>query len=291
MATSVSLVKVQEYKDNVIHLAQQENVRVRPHVMEEQSSAEFRNWDRMGPSEAVERTKTTKDKDTLIVDDDYSRRVSTPRVFEHNHTFEDFDRVEMAISPGSSMSKSQGMAMARAYDKVIIEAATGTALDGEGAAIALPAGQIHGDGTTDISFGALTNIQRVFMENEVFIDKPKVAVIGPGQVETLMQLTEQTSADYVRSQALQQLNATGICPMWMGFTWVVSNQLTVPSADELYCLFMTRDAIGLQVNMNMKVRVTENPAKSYNWNVFAQFSAGAVRVEDEEIVVGHFANV
>jgi len=287
---SIDNAKIQEFRDSVIHLAQQGEARVRPHVTEVASGAEFYNWDRLGATDAVERTKSVRNKETLVVDEEFDRRVSTPRVFEHNFTFEDYDKAEMAIDPQSAYAENQGMAMRRAYDSLIIEAATADALDGEGNTNALPASQIIGDGTTEISFDSITGIQRQFMNNEIFPDMPKVAVIGPGQVERLMQLTEATSGDYVKSEALQQLNATGIVPNWMGFTWIVSNLLTAPAANELYCLFMTKQALGLQVNMNMKVRVGENPDKSYNWNVFSQFSAGAVRVEDEHLVVGHFAD-
>ena len=286
---SIDNAKIQEYRDSVIHLAQQGDARVRPTVTEVSSSAEFYNWDRLAATDAEERTKTNRNKETLVIDEEFTRRTSTPRVFEHNFTFEDYDKAEMAIDPQSSYAENQGMSMRRAYDSVCIEAATADALE-DGVASPLPAGQIIGDGSSEISFNALTVIQRKFMDAEIFPDTPKVAVIGPAQVQKLMQLTEQTSADYVNREALQRLNATGIVPNWMGFTWIVSNLLTAPAANELYCLFYTKMAIGLQVNMNMKVRVGENPDKSYNWNVFSQFSAGAVRVEDEHIVVGHFAD-
>jgi hypothetical protein len=285
---SIDNAKIQEYRDSVIHLAQQGESRVRPHVTEIQSSAEFYNWDRLGATDAVERTKSERNKQTLVVDEEFSRRVSTPRVFEHNFTFEDYDKVEMAIDPQSSYAANQGMSMKRAYDQIIIDAATADALTGDGSSITLPAGQVIGDGSAEISFDAITQVQRKFMENEIFPDTPKVAVISPAQVQKLMTLTENTSADYVQREALQRLNATGIVPNWMGFTWVVSNLLLAPDTDQRDCLFMTKRAIGLQVNMGMKVRVSENPDKSYNWNVFSQFSAGAVRVEDEQIVIGRF---
>ncbi len=291
MATTISNAKIAEYRDQVIQLSQQSETRVRPNVTEVSSGAESYNWDRLGATDAVERTKTSRHQDTLVVDDDWSRRVSTPRVFEHNFVYEDYDKVEMAIDPQGSLAKSQGMAMARAYDDVCIDAATADAIDGDGASVPLPAAQIIGDGTGAISFDLITQIQKQFMVNEIMPDEAKCAIISPEQVRVLMNLTEQTSSDYVNAQALQQLNATGIVPNWLGFKWIVSNRLNIPSAGELYCLFMTQKALGLQVNMNMKVRIGENPDKSYDWNIFSQFSAGAVRVEDEHIVVGHFASV
>lgn len=284
---AISAVKIQEYRDTVIHIAQQGDNRVRPYVTEVASSGEFYNWDRLDPTDALERTKTTRRQATQYIDENWTRRTSTPRVFEHTLTFEDYDKAEMAIDPQSAFTVNQGMSMRRAYDDVCIQAATSTALE-DGVPVALPAAQTVGDGTGAISFDLITQIQEQFLVNEIMTDQPKVAIIGPKQIRKLMQLTEQTSADYVRREALQMLYATGIVQNWMGFTWILSNRLTVPGAGELQCLFMTPMAIGLQVNMNMKVRVGEDPSKSYHWQVFSQFSAGAVRVEDEHIVVGHF---
>jgi len=287
---AISAVKIQEYRDTVIHIAQQGDNRVRPYVTEVASSGEFYNWDRLDPTDALERTKATKRQNTAYIDENWTRRTSTPRVFEHTLTFEDYDKAEMAIDPQSAFTVNQGMSMRRAYDDICIQAATGTALE-DGVPVALPAAQIVGDGTGVISFDYITQIQEQFLVNEIMTDQPKVAIIGPKQIRKLMQLTEQTSADYVRREALQMLYATGIVQNWMGFTWILSNRLTVPSASQLDCLFMTPMAIGLQVNMNMKVRVGEDPGKSYHWQVFSQFSAGAVRVEDEHIVVGRFSDV
>lgn len=288
MPTTIDKVKIQEYRDSIIHLAQQGDARIRPFVTEVSSNAEFYNWDRLASTEAVKRTKTVRNKETLVVDDVFSRRVSTPQVWEHNFTFEDYDKAEMAINPQSAYAENQGMAMKRAYDSLIVEAASGTALDGDGTANALPATSKVGDGTTDIGFGDIAKIQKMFMDQDVFIDVPKVAIIGPAQAEAFLKLTENTSSDYVHRETLQRLTATGIVPNWMGFTWVVSNLLHSGGAGKLDCLFFTKRALGLQVNMNMKIRVTENPDKSYDWNVFSQFSAGCVRIEDEQIVVGTF---
>ena len=288
---SITVAKIQQYRDSVIHLAQQSAVRVRPHVTEVSSNAEYYNWDRLAPTDALERTKSNRRQDTPYINEQFTRRISTPRVFEHNLTFEDYDKVEMAIDPGSAFATNQGMSMARAYDDICIEAATGDALTDSGTAT-FPAGNIIGTGTTQITFEDITKIQGKFLENEINMEYPKVAVIGPNQVVKLLQLTEATNADFVQRQALQQLNATGIVPNWMGFTWIVSNRLLSPTGDgsDIDCLFFTKAAIGLQVNMNMKVRVTEDPGKSYHWQVFSQFSAGAVRVEDEHIMVGRWAD-
>ncbi len=294
MVQTVDNALIQEFKDSVIQISQQGDARVRPHVTEEESSAEYMNWDRLDPIDALERDKAVRRQDTQFVDDVWTRRTSTPRVFEATMTFEDFDKAQMAIDPESAFTESIGMSMRRAYDDVCITAASADATtntdNGTLGTVAFPAGNIIGDGTLNITFDDVTAIQESFMLDEIMPDMPKVAIVTPHQVRKMLQLTETTNADYVQTQALQQLNASGIVPNWMGFTWIVSNRLTVPAAGEHYCIFMTKQALGLQVNMNLKVRVGENPDKSYQWQVFYQFAAGCVRVQDEHIRLGHFAD-
>ena len=280
MAITIDSAFIQEYEDNVRHLAQQSDVRIRPHTYEVSSGGEAYNFERLGPSEAEE--KTTRREDTNYIDDDWSRRVATPRTFNHTMTVEHEDKVQMLVDPESTYAQSQGNAMRRAYDRIIIEAAVGTALDGEGVATPYPAEQLIGDGTVPISFDMVTEAQEIFMKNEVMPDEAKVMVVGPTQVRKLMQLTEQTSSDYVQVQALQRY---GMVPNWMGFTWIVSNLLEADVVDtDLRCFACTKRGIGLAVNQDTFTRITENPSKQYMIQVFSQWTAGAVRTEDEHVV-------
>ena len=197
-------------------------------------------------------------------------------------TIEHEDKVQMLVNPESAYAQNQAAAMNRRQDRLIIAAATSTALDADAGAQALPAAQIKGTGAAPISFDLVTQAQEQFMIGEVMPDEMKVMVVGPTQVRKLMQLTENTSADYVQANRLQQY---GIAPNWMGFTWIVSNWLQAPAAGQLDCLAFTKKAIGLAVNQNTFTRISENPSYQYMWQVFSQWTMGAVRVEDEHIVV------
>lgn len=282
MAITVSSAFIEQYKDNVIQLAQQKYAKMRPYVMEEAGQGEAFNHERLDATDAVE--KTARRVETVFVDDTWDRRVTTPRTFTHTMTIEHEDKVQMLVNPESAYSDSQAMAMARQYDDLIIEAATGNALDGDGTPVAFPAGQLVGDGSVPISFDLITAVQEVFLKNEIDLDVPKVMVVGPTQIRKLMQLTEQTSADYVRRESLQKLSATGICPNWMGFTWVMSNRLLAPDTGEVGCLAFTKKALSLVVNQDIFVRIGENPSLSYMIQLFSQFTAGCSRIIDEEIV-------
>jgi hypothetical protein len=285
MANTISNVFVQQFETNLRFLAQQSESKLRGTVMEKSVSAEKLNWERLGTIEAAD--KTTRLVDTPVQDTPWSRRVSIPTAFHVGDSTEQEDPTEMLIDPNSNLVRQLGMAMRRKVDDLIIAAATGNSLDGAGNAVTFPAGQKLGDGTGVIDFDTITAVQELFMTNDIDPSVPKVAVIGPTQVRKLMQLTQQTSSDYVAAQALQTLNSTGIVPNWMGFTWIVSNRLLAPSAGELSCLFYTRDAIGLQVNKDITARVAEDPSKSFAWRLYAHANMGATRVEDEQIVHLH----
>ena len=285
---TIANVYVQTFENNVRHLAQQSQTKLRGKVQERSVHSENHNWERLGIVEAED--KTTRLQPTPSQDVPWSRRVSLAGTFNAADSTEQEDPVQMLVDPNSNLTRALAMAMKRKTDDIIIEAATSDALDGEGANIPLPAEQTIGDGTDPISFDFITEVQERFMENDIDPDMPKCAVVGPTQVRKLMQLTEQTSADYVNRQALQTLNASGIVPNWMGFLWIMSTRLLEPSPGEKSCLFFTDRAIGLQVNKDITARVAEDPSVSFAWRIYLHATMGAVRVEDEQIVHLHVAD-
>lgn len=288
MAVTIDSAFVEQYKSNVIHLAQQQESKLRGTVMQESSSAEYFNWDRLAATDAL--TKSGRRQDNVYVDDAWTRRVSTPSTFYHLMSVEHEDKVQMLASPESEYAKNQAAAMNRSWDDLIIAAATGDALDGDHSPVTFPAGQTIGTGAEIMSFDLVTQVQEKFLQNEIDLSVPKVAVIGPTQARVLMNLTENTSADYVNREALQKLTSTGIVSNWMGFTWIISTRLLAPDVGEISCLFYTQQALGLCINQDVFTRIGENPDKLYMIQVFAQYTAGATRVEDEHIVQLHIAD-
>ena len=288
MATSQPNVYIQTFESIVRHLAQQEVVRLRPHVTERGAGSEQHNWERLGTSDATQ--QTTRLTPTPEADTPWTRRVSVAQTWHNADSTEQEDIAQMLVDPNSNLTRSLSYSMRRALDDIIITAATGDALNGDGSTSVFPASQTIGDGTLPISFDFITAIQEAFMQNDIDPSFPKAAVVGPTQVRKLMQLTEQTSSDYVMREALQRLTTTGIVPNWMGFTWVMSTRLLIPAVDEIDCLFFSPRAIGLHVPKDITARVAEDPSSSFAWRIYLFLTSGAVRVEDEHIVRGHFAD-
>ena len=278
MAITIDKVYIQTFERNVRHLAQQADTRLRRFVTEKATDGQKHNWERLGSGEAS--LKAAARVATPTSDLPWSRRVSLAQTYHMGETVEQEDVVQTLIDPNSNVSAAIANGMKRKIDDILIAAATGTALNGDGTTSAFPAGQVVGDGTGAISIDNILEVQEKFYKNDIDPDESKVMVISPTVQRKLMSLMEVTSGDYQNSKAL----ATGMLPNWMGFDWVVSNRLLVPAAGQISCLAFTKRALGFQVNRDITAKVAEDPSLSFAWRIYAAMTMGAVRTEDEHIV-------
>lgn len=281
MAITIDSAYIETFERNLRHLSQQSIARLRPYVTEVAGTGAAHNWERLGSSNAVE--KTGPRTATPEADVPWSRRVSQVKTYHNGDTVEPEDIVQMLIDPNSNIAQNIAMSMRRQQDDVIIAAATGTALNGDGSTSALPASQVVGDGTGVISIDTVLETQEKYYANDIHMDERPIMVIGPTQQRKLMSLMEVTSGDYQNSKAL----ATGVLPNWMGFDWVVSTRLQSPAAGQIDCLSFTRRGIGMQMNRDITAKAGEDPTKSFLMRIYAMMTLGAVRVEDEHVVRIH----
>ena len=293
MAINISNVYIETFERNVRQLAQQSDSRLRRWVTERAEQSEKHNWDRLAASAAV--AKTAARVATPVGGDqtggagstdglDWTRRVSIAETFHTGEIYEAEDPVQMLIDPQSSITVNLAMNLRRAIDDLIIAASTGLADDGQGGTVALPVGQVVGDGTGEITLDTILEVGEIFHANDVDPDEEKVWILGPKQWRKLMQLLEIT--DFMGGMPL----STGVLPNTAGFTFVHSNRLNIPSADEIDNLVFTRKAIGLHVPKDIKVRVAERADLSFAWQVYGVWTMGSVRTEDEHIVKVHLAD-
>ena len=282
MSDSIPQVYIETFERLLLHVAQQQVNRLRPHVHERSVNSAAHNWEVIGSTDASE--KTTRAQPTPIADIPFSRRVSQAKTFDVGELTEQEDLKQVLVDLNGNMVMSLGYALRRAQDDEIVRSFGADALDGEGALVPFDAGQVVGDYSSKISFDLITRVQEEFLENDITPDMPKCMVVGPRQVSQLMRLTEQTSADYVAREALQRLTSTGIVANWMGMTWVMSTRLLAPMVDQLDCYAFTPRAIGLQLNSEISVDVAKDPGRSFAWSIYAHSIYGSVRVLDTDIV-------
>lgn len=276
---------IQTFESNVRFLAQQGEALLRNKVTEKATNGANHNWDRLAPTAAVQ--KVAKRVATPYQDGNWTRRVSGVQTWHWADSYEEQDIVQMLIDPGSALARNGASAMKRAMDDIILAQATIASLNGDATTTALPAGQILGNGTTEITFDNILQANQVFQTNNIDMDVPRCIVLGPRQVRSLMRTVEVTSSDY---QNMKALAGNGYLPNFLGFSWVVSNRLVVPAAGQINCLALTPYAMGLQVNSDVKTQVAQDPSNSFLYAVYMQFTMGAVRVEDEHMIRLHLAN-
>jgi len=297
MAISVSNAYVETFESNVRHLAQQRNTRLRQFVTTVNKQSEAHNWDRLAASDyrvksSPRMVSPAGGNGSGAVDStdglDWTRRKTLIGTYDTGEVVEQEDIVQMLIDPKSSSVTNLGMNMSRAVDDVIITAATGNALDGDGGNVGFPAGQVIGSASTVMSLDVVLQVDELFGQNDVDPDEAKVMVINPTIKRKLMQLLEVTSSDFQAQKAL----ATGVLPNWMGYTWIVSNRLLNPDAadGDVSCLAFTKKALGLHVARDITAKVGERTDMSFAWQLYCMMSMAAVRVEDEHIVHVHLKN-
>ena len=295
MPITISNAYIETFERTVRHLAQQGDSRVRSCVTEVNEQSERHNWDRLAKSAAVQKTAArvatpvggnaaggAGSTDGLVWD----RRQTLIQTWHTGEIFEAEDPIQMLIDPQSSIAMNLAMNMRRAVDDIIIAAATGTALDGDGSPVTFPVGQVVGDGSGQITLDMVLEVKEKFNTNDVDPDEALCWVYGPKQERKLMQLMEVTSSDYQNGKAL----ASGKLPNWMGINWIMSNRLLVPQATELSNLCFSKKAIGLHVARDINARIAERTDLSFAWQVYCAMSMHAVRTEDEHIVHVHVAD-
>lgn len=283
MAANISDIYISTFERTLRHLAQQAITKLRPFITERATNGKDHAWERLSEASAV--LKGAGLVDTPSTGGTYSRRLSITQTYHAGDNTQQEDIVQMLIDPNSNQAMSLAMAIRRQWDTSILDAATGDAFDGDGTTIPFPVDQQIIAGS-EITFDLVTQVQEKFLDNNIDPDVPKVFVVGPKQVRKLLQLTEQTSADFVHREALMRLQNSGIVPNWMGFTWIMSTLLNIDAGapDTIDCVAFTKRGLGMNMNRDMLVRIAEDPSQSFAWQIYCQTVYGVVRTEDEHLV-------
>ena len=277
MANTIAKAFVQQFQDNLIHLAQQKGSRLRASVNEQSVTGEKFNFERLGTVAAV--VKSSRHTTTPVLDVPHSRRTATMDDYQWADLIDDEDKVRMLVTPESHYARSGANSMARAIDDLIIAAALGNAVDGDGSNVALPSAQKIVHGSAGLTLAKLISTKEILDGNDVDPDEARYMVLGSQQVSNLLATTEIKSSDYNSVKALVQ----GDIDTFMGFKFLRSERLALASTTRS-CFAFTESAMGLGIGSDVKTKIDVRPDKSYAHQVYLSFVAGATRVQDECVV-------
>jgi len=291
MSIEINKAFVQQFKDNLRHLAQQKGSRLQSTVMSETVVGKSHHFERLGA--VVAQKRTSRHADTPQIDTPHSRRRVSLDDYEWADLIDNQDKVRMLISPESDYAMAGSNALGRTMDDVILEAATGnsTSMDASdsSSSIALPAGQTvdedFGTGSdTNLTLEKIIEAKRILDANDVDPADRRYLVHNSSALANLLNDSTITSSDFNTIKAL----VNGELNSYVGFEFVRSERLRGTAdgtdADPVQCVAYAKSGLGLAMGEDIKVRISERDDKSYATQVYASMTIGAVRVEEEKVV-------
>ena len=275
MSTQITVAMVEQYKSNVLMLAQQKGSKLRGTVRSEMVTGKNAYFERIGAVDMVD--ATSRHDDTPQIDTPHSRRRVSLTTSRFADLIDNADKVRTLIDPTSPYAMNAAWAAGRKMDAVVVAALAGNAYAGVAGAttVALPSAQKVAAASAGLTIAKLRSAREILLGADVDLDMGATCIINPAGLTDLLSATEITSSDYNTVKALVQ----GQVDTFLGFKFVVSTQVTALKA---YCY--AKNAAVLAVGSEPVVRISERADKNYSTQVFVEMDIGATRVEDEGVV-------
>jgi hypothetical protein len=284
MSINITTAFVEQYSSNVTMLSQQMGSKLRGAVDVETVRGKNAFFDQIGSVAA--QARSSRHGDTPRLDTPHSRRRVSLADYEWADLIDDLDKVRMLIDPTSAYARAAAAAMGRSMDDVIIAALGGSADTGVagGTPVPLPAGQkvSTAQQTDGLTVAKLLSAKYILDAADVDPSIKRYIVVGPKQIQDLLNTTEVKSSDFNTVKALAQ----GDINSFMGFDFIMSTRLPfdATNTDDRLVYAFTADAIKLAIGSDVKARIDERNDKSYATQVYYSMAIGATRMEEEKVV-------
>lgn len=320
MSFEITQAFVQQYKDNVIHLAQQKGSRLRDCVLNQPDIVGLNYYfERIGATGVI--LKQSRHTPTPLISTPHSRRRVSMNTTQWADVIDNDDKLKLLIEPESQYVIAGKNAMGRATDDFIIDGALQQAFSGTDGqtAVSFPAGQIVSDaninnlssvdtGSNDsgqLSPQRLLAAKLLFDQADVDPDEERYIVVSPTAIQTMLSHAVTNSADYNTIKAL----AEGAVDTFVGFKFVMSNRLPTASATafgpyertnyasspwtsgngvsattDRLCFAWAHTGIGFALQEDVKVEIAKDPSLSFATRVYMEMVMGATRIEEARVV-------
>jgi hypothetical protein len=283
---------VQQYGNNFRVLYQQKLARLRPWCqLESGITGQSKSVERMGKAEAYD--ITSRHADTKFVEVPHSRRWIDLQDKGWAELIDKLDKVRLLADPTNGYAMLALAALNRQMDDIILTAARGNARTNSGLSV-LPTTQKIAVGGSNLTLAKLLTAKEILDSNEVDDDASmqmdgqspneqtaRVMVVNAKMLTNLYGTTEIKSVDYNSVKALAQ----GQIDTFLGFKFVRSERVFKDAtATTGYAVAWSRSCVALGIGQDVSTSVDRRPDKNNAWQVFADMSIGAARLEDEGVV-------
>lgn len=284
MSNTVDRAFITQFRDNVIHLAQQEGARLGGAVSRMDVVGKSANVERLGTLDMSERV--SRHQDVTYDDIEHSRRRLIIKDYEKALLLDKQDEMKMLLDLRSPYAVALARSAARNIDDVIIAAATADAITVDSddststASITHTIDEDFSSANTDITLAKVIEAARILNANEED-DSNRHFVLDATAVSTLLQESDVKSID---TNSLKPL-VGGRIGSFMGFTFHRSERLDDSSEGFKKCLAFTGDSIMLGTQGNMGIAFDRIPTKGNALQSLMTQSMGAVRVKESGVIV------
>lgn len=290
MSVQITMAFVEQYRSNVYHLTQQKSSKLRMAVRVESVTGKNAYFEQIGATTA--RKRTSRHADTPRMDTPHARRRVSLESYDWADLVDGEDQVRMLINPASPYAEAAAMAMGRAMDEAIVDAADGTAYTGVDGSTSTSYDsnmtvdvQVAWPGVSASDYGL--NVAKILAAaeklgtNEVDPDEEKYMVVNARQIKSLLQDTKISSSDYNVIKPLVE----GQVSKFGGFTIIPCNRIGTDSNGDDKVLYWAKGGILLGVGKDIMTRISERPDKNHATQVFAAMDIGATRMEEARVGV------
>lgn len=285
VAGAIGTQYIKTFESNVIHLAQQKYSKLRG-LLTTKATGTMQHSFRVTSARGAMQVKANqginggKYIDTTMESQVYNDRLAIPGAYYTADTYEWDDLTKMLADPQSILTTSMAAQVGREMDDRIVTAYHASALDTVGNSTVFAAANTvaaAAGGANIFGFSDLTNLNELMLLGEIDPDEEKFIVVPPRAVTKLLNDNKATSVDYV---SLRTLEGNGTIKNYLGFTWIVSNRLNVPAANQRYIMAFTRDAAGIVVTKEPFTEIGKHPGKQFATVVQVALEFGAVRIQE-----------
>lgn len=291
---NIETALVNSYHSNLEMAFQQKQSRLRKTVTVGTQNSEFDFWDRIGIVEANE--VEGRHTDTPLNSTPYDRRRIQTKPYDWADLIDKKDKLRMLADPTSSYVLNARNAINRKMDRVIIEAATGTAYSGKNGntAVTFPTSQqiavdfvsTGAAANSNLTLDKLRKVILILRQNEVIDDDGEnespdmiTGVLTASQLDSLLRTTEVVDADYAAVKAL----VNGRVNQFLGITFIYT-ELLKKTGDIRSCLFYVKKGIRLSVASEFGSDVGPRRDKRNSVQVYVTADFGAARMWEEAVV-------
>ena len=288
MAGELEEWRVRQWAAGVHHTAQGMRNKLRGTTREEVGPAERFGFDILAPMRG--RRPVARLEPIIHATAQHKRRWVFPAPYSFDAIVDSFQKLQQIHEPESEYQKAGAADYNHEVDQEIINAALGTAMEGEQSltGVALPSSQVIAAGGTGLVLNKIVTARAQLghqTNNEMEVYGPYYFVYDPLDIRYLFAQTKVTSADFVNVKALM---SGEMVQGFLGFNWVASNQLPlgVTAANVRNSLAYAKAGLGFGANTAARKEragerndITGHPMQI---SIFDQF--GAVRIDDHLVI-------